>query len=95
MRITIFNCFYHAYSIIIKRVNCFTNIYSLNLEYLFIVSLGRAEREGKDPGAAPMKSACGNCPKGDAFRCAGCPMLGKPAYREGENNVMLDLSDDL
>jgi len=56
---------------------------------------GRAEREGKDPGAAPMKSACGNCPKGDAFRCAGCPMLGKPAYREGENNVMLDLSDDL
>ena len=64
-------------------------------------SCGRAEMERgeekkeQEGSVLPHKSECGNCAKGDAFRCAGCPYLGKPAFKEGEEHLVLDLTDDV
>ena len=65
-------------------------------------SCGLAEEEaaaarngtGDSSITTTAKSACGNCYKGDAFRCAGCPFLGKPAFVPGTETVMLSLGGD-
>jgi hypothetical protein len=59
-------------------------------------SCGRAEAEKEQtPIPQPIKSSsCGKCTMGDAFRCASCPYLGKPAFKAGEEHLVLDLQDD-
>jgi Cytokine-induced anti-apoptosis inhibitor 1, Fe-S biogenesis len=62
---------------------------------------GRKEGNDNNPLAsatsnqAPLSSNCGKCGMGDAFRCSLCPFLGKPAFKAGQEHLVLDLQDDL
>ena len=67
-------------------------------------SCGLAEIEASEAAATaanlPLQerivksSSCGSCSKGDAFRCAGCPFLGKPAFEPGQERLILSLGTD-
>lgn len=51
-----------------------------------------AEEAKKRLENATVRSSCGNCYLGDAFRCAGCPYKGQPAFKPGDK-VQLDVDE--
>jgi hypothetical protein len=56
-----------------------------------VCGLAQQEQEAAEQNAPAPKGGCGSCSLGDAFRCATCPSLGKPAWKEDGDKVKLDL----
>lgn len=49
---------------------------------LFDAATSAEDKEKLETGQ--VESSCGKCYLGDAFRCASCPYLGKPAFEAGD-----------